>query len=383
MLFRSKMRLDVPRIESHFTAVARSRLWPQAALHTQWPGAGVRGDPVFDEFVAGQYKGMETALQERHSVRALIALLDRIGPAVLLTHSQSGPYGWCVADARPQLVKGILAVEPNGPLFWDTEAAEPRMERPYGLSREPLTFDPPINSPAELRLVQQKEPDGEGLFPYWRQKRPARRLPRLAGIPILILTAEASYHAQYDHGASAFLRQAGVKNDHVRLVDAGIHGNGHMMMLEKNSAEIAGWLDHRRHTALASRKPDTLDGLAKRRQRINPRLSHEWLRYLVTRGGRRDADGWRWKLDPSMRFGGFGPWKPEWAQLRLPGIATPFLGVLVSEQEEMGWGTTPDDLAGWVPPNGRIEYVEGAGHFVHIEKPDLVLDMVMGFLDSW
>ena len=134
------------------------------------------------------------------------------------------------------------------------------------------------------------------------------------------------------------------------------------------------------HTAVASRKPDTLDGLAKRRQRINPRLSVDWLRYLVTRGGRLDADGWRWKLDPSMRFGGFGPWRPEWAQLRLPGIGAPFLGVLVTEQEEMGWGTTPDDLAGWVPPNGRIELVQGAGHFVHIEQPDLVLDMVMDFL---
>ena len=144
--------------------------------------------------------------------------------------------------------------------------------------------------------------------------------------------------------------------------------------------EIGGWLDHRRHTAVASRKPDTLDGLAKRRQRINPRLSVDWLRYLVTRGGRLDADGWRWKLDPSMRFGGFGPWRPEWAQLRLPGIGAPFLGVLVTEQEEMGWGTTPDDLAGWVPPNGRIELVQGAGHFVHIEQPDLVLDMVMDFL---
>jgi len=146
-------------------------------------------------------------------------------------------------------------------------------------------------------------------------------------------------------------------------------------------AELAEWLDHRRRTALASRKPDTLDGLAKRRQRINPRLSHEWLRYLVTRGGRRDEDGWRWKLDPSMRFGGFGPWKPEWAQLRLPGINAPFLGVLVSEQEEMGWGTTPDDLQGWVPPKGRIEFVQGAGHFVHIEMPDLMADMVMDFLE--
>ena len=33
------------------------------------------------------------------------ALLDKIGPAVVLTHSQSGAYGWLIADARPRHVK--------------------------------------------------------------------------------------------------------------------------------------------------------------------------------------------------------------------------------------------------------------------------------------
>jgi pimeloyl-ACP methyl ester carboxylesterase len=43
------------------------------------------------------------------------ALLDRIGPAIILTHSQSGPFGWLIADARPKLVKAVVAVEPAGP----------------------------------------------------------------------------------------------------------------------------------------------------------------------------------------------------------------------------------------------------------------------------
>ena len=54
---------------------------------------------------------------------------------------------------------------------------------------------------------------------------------------------------------------------------------------------------------------------------MNPRLSLEWLRYLASVGARQDDDGWRWKIDPSMRFGGFGPWRPEWTMLRLPGLA--------------------------------------------------------------
>jgi pimeloyl-ACP methyl ester carboxylesterase len=36
------------------------------------------------------------------------------GPAILLTHSQSGTFGWLVADARPALVKAIVALEPSG-----------------------------------------------------------------------------------------------------------------------------------------------------------------------------------------------------------------------------------------------------------------------------
>ena len=77
------------------------------------------------------------------------------------------------------------------------------------------------------------------------------------------------------------------------------------------ASEISGWLDHRRRTATSERKPGTLEELARRRGRMNPRLSFEWLCHLVTVGAFEREDGWRWKIDPSMRFGGFGPWRPE------------------------------------------------------------------------
>ena len=105
------------------------------------------------------------------------------------------------------------------------------------------------------------------------------------------------------------------------------------------NTEITGWLEHRRRSATGSRKPGTIEELARRRAQMNPRLSTEWLEYLVTVGARKDADGWRWKLDPSMRMGGFGPWKPEYGLFRLAGLGVPFLGVLVGADEPMGWGT--------------------------------------------
>jgi pimeloyl-ACP methyl ester carboxylesterase len=147
------------------------------------------------------------------------------------------------------------------------------------------------------------------------------------------------------------------------------------------ASEVAGWLDHRRTTATAQRKPGTIDELAARRGRMNPRLSVEWLRYLVTVGAFESPDGWRWKIDPTIRFGGFGPWRPEWALARLPGLAMPFLGVLVSEVEEMGWGTFPHHVEPYLPVDGRVEFVQGVGHFLHIEDPDMVVSMAMSLFE--
>ena len=67
------------------------------------------------------------------------------------------------------------------------------------------------------------------------------------------------------------------------------------------SGELQGWLDFRRTLADASRPPGTLADLARRRQKLNPRLPSEWLLYLAGIGARRDPDGWRWKLDPVLR----------------------------------------------------------------------------------
>ena len=144
--------------------------------------------------------------------------------------------------------------------------------------------------------------------------------------------------------------------------------------------ELTSWLDHRRTLVDKQRRPGTLDELAARRGKMNPRLSQEWLRYLVTVGARHDDDGWRWKIDPTLRLGGFGPWRPEWSMLRLPGIGVPVLGVLGLELEVMGWGTRPEDVIPYLPPGARFEALEGVGHFVHIEQPRMVADMVLEFL---
>ncbi len=146
------------------------------------------------------------------------------------------------------------------------------------------------------------------------------------------------------------------------------------------TGEVTGWLDHRASTAGAQRRPGTIDELAARRGRMNPRHSTEWLRYLVTVGATEGDDGWRWKLDPSMRFGGFGPWRPEWSLYRLAGLGIPFYGMLVEIEEEMGWGTSPDDVRPYIPEGGRLEVLAGVGHFAHIEQPVDVATRIIDFL---
>jgi hypothetical protein len=88
-------------------------------------------------------------------------------------------------------------------------------------------------------VEQQSVPDAPDLLRCWQQKAAARSLVNLKSVPVLLVTSEASYHAQYDHCTARYLTQAGVNTDFVRLESRGLHGNGHMMMLEKNNLRIA------------------------------------------------------------------------------------------------------------------------------------------------
>lgn len=248
-------RVNLENTERRFVAPERYKLWPQAHLHTQWAGPGIPGDPVFDQFYASQMPSIQDfTLQQLLNRDAILALLEKIGPAILLTHSQSGTFGWPVADARPDLVKAILAIEPNGPPFFDLQnvpgpgwfRSAPTQARPWGITAAPLSYSPPAANASDLVITQQDRPDGPDLAKCWLQRSPARQLPNLQKVPILILTAEASYHAPYDHCTVRYLQDAGVRATWIKLADIGIRGNGHMMMLEKNNKEIAavmsGWL---------------------------------------------------------------------------------------------------------------------------------------------
>ncbi len=229
-------------VEALFTAGSEGNRWPQATLHTQWPGGehkGHPGDLAFDQFYASQVPFVAKGESELLMRSAGAALLERIGPAILIGHSQGGSLAWLIGDERPEAVKAIVAIEPSGPPYKDAMLQTGASDRLWGLTSSPLTYSPPVTEDSSLAFEQQHEAPGPGLVAGWLQKEPARPLVKLAGIPMLMLTAEASYHAPFDHCSVDYLRQAGVTVDFIRLEDKGIHGNGHMMMLEKNNLEIA------------------------------------------------------------------------------------------------------------------------------------------------
>jgi 3-hydroxyisobutyrate dehydrogenase-like beta-hydroxyacid dehydrogenase len=208
---------------------AREVYFPEGGSETQWPFAA-DDDSTFDAFIAG-YGPMPADLAASQTMDAdrLAQLLDRIGKAIIVTHSASGPDGWLLADRRPGLIAAIVAVEPMGPVFGDTPGIG---ALDWGLTAAPITFDPPRASAQE---VQAADPS-------------TLQIPALKGIPVALLTGETSKFATFATTIVPFLRTAGACVDHLDLPAFGIHGNGHGLIYERNSDEALGvvlrWLSH-------------------------------------------------------------------------------------------------------------------------------------------
>jgi pimeloyl-ACP methyl ester carboxylesterase len=167
---------------------------PYAHLHTQWPGSGELGDPALDQLMAAQGAAFAGSVRAEQIWRERAAmLLDDIGPAILITHGDSGAFGWLAADERPMLVKALIALEPSAPAAG-------------------AAFGP--------------------------RSTPIQSLQHLQGLPVAVVTAEASAANLADPRTVEALRQAGCAVEHLRLAELGIHGNGHYLMMERNHREI-------------------------------------------------------------------------------------------------------------------------------------------------
>jgi pimeloyl-ACP methyl ester carboxylesterase len=186
-----------------------------AETHTQWPP----GDDAMDQFMAsgGPMPADFPAAHAREG-RCLAALIDRVGPCVLVTHSAGAPGGWCATDLRPDPVAAVVAIEPLGPPF--VRHPQLGLALSWGLTAAPVAYEPSVDDPIDLH---------DGL---------PRRLASIARVPVHLVTSPNSVVAESAPATAAFLRQHGCEVHELHLEEHGLAGNGHGMMMERNNREV-------------------------------------------------------------------------------------------------------------------------------------------------
>ncbi len=155
---------------------------------------------------------------------ALIKLLEKIGPAIVVTHSQSGLFGW-IAGARSPNVKGIVSYEP-GFVFKQGEVppAIPMFKgsQPSGTPVTPAEFDNLARIP--LQVVY-----GDNI-----PKEP---------IPDLVADGRRAQVVTSKMFVDALNRQSNANNASVlHLPDVGLYGNSHFMFSDLNNVQVADQL---------------------------------------------------------------------------------------------------------------------------------------------
>lgn len=228
-----------------------------------WPGTG-RSGYVNPEELTGEF-----------IVNAIAELLKSIGQKVVLfTHSMSGPYGWMLLEKAGEYIKQLIAVSPGamGNIQSVPEILS-QTEDSNEVVMGPIKYDLSLtNNFICSKDYSMKKFIGESkLFPmeyfdnYFASIIPMP--PRLihdrlningsqmkmsesfkAGdtkVNIIVGTDDADHPYELDIKIHEFLVKLGVNSEFVWLGDYGIEGNGHMMMQESNSEEIARFIVER------------------------------------------------------------------------------------------------------------------------------------------
>jgi pimeloyl-ACP methyl ester carboxylesterase len=164
---------------------------------------------------------------------AMSALFDKVGPAILFTHSQGGGPGWLTAIKSPK-VKAVVAFEPGSGFIFPQGELPPAMPSAAGtlvpeavplsdfkkLTRIPIVIYYGDNFPVEPTTERGQD--------NWR---------------VRLAMARLWVEAINKHGGDARL---------VHLPEMGIRGNTHFLMSDLNNLQIADLVS----TFLAEKKMD-------------------------------------------------------------------------------------------------------------------------------
>jgi pimeloyl-ACP methyl ester carboxylesterase len=155
-----------------------------------------------------------------------------------------------------------------------------------------------------------------------------------------------------------------------------------MLHVQDHAAMAAQWLaDADRLATEAQREYPSQAEMVDKRKAINTRLPIEWCEHLVRHGTTRGPNGgWVWKSDPNFRLGSPGPFTEETLLASYRSIRCPVLALAGREPDQWGFVVATDRerrLAAIASVEHHV--VDGAGHYVHIEQPDAVLEHVARF----
>ena len=230
-----------------------------------WPGTGRSGYIALDK------------LDGATVVEGLGALIRSLGTTIiLLTHSMSGPYGWRLLELQGDVIDTVVGVAP-GPPGNIQKPASVHAESETHIETEAFGGRVRVDKTAPVvgrrDFVERKLVGASRYFPrdqidgyaaslrpippkLWleRQNIHGSQLrvsdPRkLKGKRVLVITGteDLDHSREADGAIVTWLQEQGAKADFWFLADRGIVGNGHMLMLEQNSDEIAGiildWLE--------------------------------------------------------------------------------------------------------------------------------------------
>lgn len=225
-----------------------------------WPGHGRSGGALLD-VVTGELVS-----------EALAALVRGLrAPTVLLTHSMGAAFGWRVAEVCRDQVVHVIAVAPAAP---GNAAARSSVRREDDAVVEVDTPTRTVSIPkrhrsrASLQMIKTKLVGSSSQFPvgalesyanlvsptaarlvYERLNVEGSQLHvddprRLEDIPITIVTGgdDIDHPEHVDRALAEWWTAQGVPTSFVWLPSLGIEGNGHMLMIESNSDQVADLL---------------------------------------------------------------------------------------------------------------------------------------------